>query len=156
MRRRSLGNWHGYFYNREGVHSGGNSMMTLVPVLVEGEHDFFKVDGWSLRGRQTIPGSSMGEDDIMQINFKISSSSGLVFFIGNFRDALTGICGPSAEIENTLGILEFRWIQPRHLAVYPRTSGQQASHVVEIRNCRCAKRRTARPLGMVVLLAASE
>jgi hypothetical protein len=124
--RRSLGNWDGYFYDTEGVHWGVYSMMTFVLVPAEGERDF-KADGWSVRGRQTIAGSwSMGEDDVTQIKFKISfSSSGIwapMYFNGHFdteRDALTGVWGPSVDLESSVGKLEFRRIPPRYLAVYP-------------------------------------
>jgi hypothetical protein len=100
-------------------------MMAFILVPAEGDHDF-KADGWSLRGRQRIAGSwSMGEDDVMQIKFKISFSSVLwdpMYFNGRFdpeRDALTGVWGPSAEVESSTGKMEFRRIPPRYLAVYP-------------------------------------
>jgi hypothetical protein len=123
--RRSSGNWNGYFYDLEGVHCGVHSMMTFVLVPVEGERDF-KADVWSLKGRQTIAGSWYeGRDDVMQIKFKISFSSPLwfpVYFNGSFdpeRDALTGVWGPSAELESPIGKMEFRRIPPCYLTVYP-------------------------------------
>jgi hypothetical protein len=67
----------------------------------------------------------MGEDDVMQIKFKMSFSSVLwapMYFNGRFdpeRGALTGIWGVSAEVENFVGKIEFRRIPPRSLAVYP-------------------------------------
>src|SRR5882757_8095967 len=114
--RRSLGYWNGYSYGREGARWGSRSMMAFILVPAEGDHDF-KADGWSLRGRHRIAGSwSMGEDDVMQIKFKISFSSVLwapMYFNGRFdpeRDALTGVWGPSAEVESSTGKMEFRRI----------------------------------------------
>jgi hypothetical protein len=99
-------------------------MMTFVLVPAEGEHNF-KAYVWSLRGRQTTAVSwSKGEDDVIQIKFKISFSSGLwdsITFNGRFdpeRDALTGDWGLSAELESS-GKMEFRRITPRYLTVYP-------------------------------------
>jgi hypothetical protein len=122
--RRSLGNWNGYFYDPEGVHWGVYSMMTFVLVPAEGERGF-KADGWSVKGRQKIAGSwSKGGDNVVQIKFKILSSGiwAPIYFNGHFdpeRDALTGVWGPSAEAESSMGKLEFRRIPPRYLAVYP-------------------------------------
>ena len=125
--RRSLGNWNGYLYNWEGGHDGVDSMMTFVIVPGEGEHDF-KANAWSLKGRQTISGSwSKDEDDYMQIKFKYqtSFSSTLwlpIYFDGRFvpeRDALTGVWGWSAEPESSIGVADFRRIQPCHLTLYP-------------------------------------
>jgi hypothetical protein len=100
-------------------------MMTFTLVPAKGERDF-QADGWSVRGRQTIAGSwSKGEDDIVQIKFKISFSSGIWapnYFIGHFdpeRDALTGVWGATAELESSSGKMEFRRIPPRYLTVYP-------------------------------------
>jgi len=112
-------------------------MMTFILVPTEGEHDF-KADVWSLQGRQRITGTWFkSEDDVMQIKFKMSFSDegfawtsisyagsiwASVFFDGRFdpeRDALTGVWGQSAEVENVKGKMEFRRIQPRHLTVYP-------------------------------------
>ena len=104
-----------------------DSMMTFVIVPGEGEHDF-KANARSLKGRQTISGSwSKGEDDYMQIKFKYqtSFSSTLwlpIFFDGRFvreRDALTGVWGWSPEPESSIGIADFRRIQPCHLILYP-------------------------------------
>jgi hypothetical protein len=125
--RRSLGAWNGYSYDREGVDWGPHSMMTFILVPAEGDHDF-RAGGWTLQGRQTITGSwSQGEDDAMQIEFKMSFSNDAliwdsIFFDGLFdpeRDALTGIWGLSAELESFEGKMEFRRIPPRHLTVYP-------------------------------------
>lgn len=125
--RRSLGAWNGYSYDQEGVHWGPHSMVTFILAPTEGDHDF-KADAWTLQGCQTITGSwSQGEDDVIQIKFKMSfSSDGLIwasiFFNGHFdpeRDALTGIWGLSAQIESIVGKMEFRRIPPCYLAVYP-------------------------------------
>jgi hypothetical protein len=123
--RPSLGNWNGYFFDHEGVHARSYSMMTFVLVPAEGEGDF-KAGAWSVRGRQTIAGSwSKSEDDVMQIVFKISFPSGIwapIYFNGHFdpeRDALTGVWGPSTELESSFGKMEFRRIPPCYLAVYP-------------------------------------
>jgi Vacuolar sorting-associated protein 13, extended-chorein len=121
----SLGKWNGYFYDHEGVHWAVHSMMTFVLVSGEGERGF-KASGWSLKGRQKIAGSwSKGEDDVMQIKFKISFLSALwdpIYFNGHFdpeRDALTGVWGPSAHLENSTDKAEFRRIPPHYLTVYP-------------------------------------
>ncbi|KAF8497394.1 hypothetical protein F5888DRAFT_1906711 [Russula emetica] len=122
-----LGHWNGYSYDRKGVHWGAQSMMTFVLEPAEGEHDF-KADVCSLQGRQTIVGSwSKGEDDVLQIKFKMSFSSASVlwaslFFSGRFdpeRDALTGIWGLSAELKSPKGKMEFRRILPSYLTLYP-------------------------------------
>jgi hypothetical protein len=124
---RSLGHWNGYSYDRKGVHWGAHSMMTFVLEPAEGENDF-KADVWSLQGRQTIVGSwSKGEDDVIQIKFKMSFSSASVlwaslFFSGHFnpeRDALTGIWGLSVELKSPKGKMEFRRILPSYLTLYP-------------------------------------
>jgi hypothetical protein len=122
---RSLGNWSGYFYDPEGARWDVRSMVTFVLVPAEGEHNF-KADVWSLRGRQKIAGSwSEGENDVLQVKFKMSFSSGVwspIYFNGHLdrtRDALTGDWGPSAEVESSLGKMEFRRIPPRYLAEYP-------------------------------------
>jgi hypothetical protein len=95
--------------------------MTFILEPAEGEGDF-KAGALSLRGRQTIAGSwSKGEDDVLQIKFKIPSS-GLwapLSFNGHFdpeRDALTGVWGSST---GSFGKMEFRRIPPRYLTVYP-------------------------------------
>ena len=100
-------------------------MMTFVLVPGEGEGDF-KASVWSGKGRQTVAGRcSKGEYDVIQIKFKISFLSALwnpIFFNGRFdpeRDALTGVWGPSAELESSMGKMEFRRIPPHYLAVYP-------------------------------------
>ena len=100
-------------------------MMTFV-LTAEGERDF-KGDILSFEEGQTISGSwSRGEDDdVMQIKFKykMSLSCGIpIFFNGRFdpeRDALTGVWGRSAELESSMGSMEFRRIPPRYLTVYP-------------------------------------
>ena len=100
-------------------------MTAFVLLPGEGECDF-KASGWSIKGRQTIAGSwSKGEDDVIQIKFKISFLSAFwnpIFFTGRFdpeRDALTGVWGWSAEHESSEGKMEFRRIPPRYLTVYP-------------------------------------
>src|SRR6266403_1135392 len=125
--RLSLGIWNGYSYDREGVHWGPHSMTTFILVPAEGEHDI-KGEAWTRQRRQTITGSwSKGEDDVIQIKFKMSISyEGLIwasiFFYGRFdpeRDVLTGIWGQSADFENFKGKMEFRRVQPSYLTVYP-------------------------------------
>ena len=119
----SLGKWNGYSFDDRGIHWEAISMMTFVLVPGEGEHEF-KADVWSLKGRQTMAGSwSKGNNgnDVMQIKFKISSSSlwSPVHFNGHFdpeRDALTGLWG---DLKRTLGKMEFRRIPPCYLTVYP-------------------------------------
>ena len=119
----SLGTWNGYTYDSDGEHSGVFSMMTFV-LMSAGEREF-KGDVWCFMGRQKIVGSwSMGDDDVMQIKFKLSFSSALwvpIFFNGRFdpeRDALTGFWGRSAD-EYSLGIMEFRRIPSCYLGKYP-------------------------------------
>jgi Vacuolar sorting-associated protein 13, N-terminal len=125
--RRSLGNWNGFSYDHDGVHQRGHSMMSFALVPGESEHSF-KADVCFLNGRQTIAGSwSKGEDNVIQIKFKykILITSAIwapVFFNGRFdpdRDALTGVWGRSADVEKSLGKMEFRRIPPCYLAVYP-------------------------------------
>jgi Vacuolar sorting-associated protein 13, N-terminal len=102
-------------------------MMSFVLVPGEGERNF-KADVCYLNGRQTIAGScSKGEDNVLQIKFKykklISSTIWApIYFNGRFdpdRDALTGVWGRSAEVETSLGKMEFRRVLPCYLAVYP-------------------------------------
>jgi Vacuolar sorting-associated protein 13, N-terminal len=119
----SLGTWNGYTYDSEGEHSGVFSMMTFV-LMPSGGHEF-KADGWSMKGRQKIVGSwSMGDDDVMRINFKLSFSSPLwapISFNGRFdpeRDALTGVWDQSDD-ESSSGIMEFRRIPSCYLGIYP-------------------------------------
>jgi hypothetical protein len=123
--RCSLGVWNGQFYDEDGAFLQTTAMMTLILVPAEGDRNF-KADVWSLKGRQTITGSwSKGENDVMQIRFRMSFSSVLwapVFFNGCFdpeRDALTGVWGPSVDLESSAGKMEFRRIPTRYLAVYP-------------------------------------
>jgi len=120
-----LGLWHGYLYDSAGDHCGEDSMMTFVLVPAEGERNF-RADGWSLKGRYTIVGSwSRGEDDMIRIKFKISFLSMFqtpIFFCVSFdpeRDALTGVWGNSAELQNAVWKFECRRILPRYLTVYP-------------------------------------
>jgi hypothetical protein len=124
---RSLGHWHGYFYENGGVRGtqGTDSMMTLVLEPADGERDF-KVNGWSIRGRFTFTGSwTMGENDVTQVKLKMSHQIAFsipIFFNGHFdpeRDALTGVWGYSDELESSMGPVEFRRIPPRYLTVYP-------------------------------------
>jgi Vacuolar sorting-associated protein 13, N-terminal len=100
-------------------------MMRFILVPAEGERNF-KGDVWSLKGRQTITGSwSKGEDDVIQIKFKMSFSSVLwvpIFFNGRFdpeRDALTGVWGQSADLQSSWGKMEFRRIPAHYFTVYP-------------------------------------
>jgi hypothetical protein len=103
-------------------------MMTLVLAPGEGEHEF-KTDIWSLKGHQTITGSwSKGEGDVVQIKFRykiliMSIMRTPIYFDVRFdpeRDALTGVWGPSTELESTVwGKIEFRRIPPRYFAEYP-------------------------------------
>ena len=123
--RSSLGIWNGQFYDEDGAYWAVTAMMTFNLVPAEGERNF-KGDVWSLKGRQTITGSwSKGENDVMEIKFKMSFSSVLwepMFFNGRFdpeRDALTGIWGPSADLEITEGKMEFRRIPAHYFTVYP-------------------------------------
>jgi hypothetical protein len=125
--RCSLGHWHGYLYRDEGVRAKGvRSMMTFVLVPGDDEEDI-KAEAWSLQGRSSITGSwSKSDDGIIQITLKISfdiyASRGPVFFNGHFdaeRDALTGVWGDSAELENATNVMEFRRIPPHYLGIYP-------------------------------------
>ncbi|KAH9034702.1 hypothetical protein EDB85DRAFT_2288949 [Lactarius pseudohatsudake] len=121
-----LGDWHGYFYEGDGIRetAGVDTMMTFVLEPADGEHEL-KADAWSNRGRYTITGSwSKGENDVMEVKLKMTyqSASWSVFFSGRFdaeRDALTGVWGLSAGAENSNGLMEFRRIPPRYLTVYP-------------------------------------
>jgi hypothetical protein len=123
----SLGHWHGYFYECEGIREtdGTDSMVTLVLEPGAVDHEV-KANGWSNRGRYTVTGSwSMGEDDVMEIELKMTFRTAFwapIFFNGRFdpeRDALTGIWDVSTDPENSSGLMEFRRIAPRHLTVYP-------------------------------------
>ena len=123
----SLGHWHGYFYEDDGIRatSGVVSMMTFVLEPANGEREF-KAKAWSNKGRYKITGSwSIGENDTVDVKFKMIYESVIwiaTFFKGRFdaeRDALTGVWGLSADMENPGGPMEFRRIQPRYLAVYP-------------------------------------
>jgi|SRR5712672_925789 len=100
-------------------------MATLVLEPAEGERDL-KADGWSIKGRFNVTGSwSVGEKGVVQVKFKMSFQIPTwrsLFFNGFFnseRDALTGVWGHSAELENTMGLSEFRRIEPRYLTIYP-------------------------------------
>lgn len=129
---RSLGQWHGYFYDAEGAPEANavDSMITVVlePAEVENE---VKASGWSSRGRHTTTGSwSKDENDIVKIKLKMSFRLGRLWFPlhlvfnGSFdsnRDALTGFWDYSDDSENPTGSgrMEFRRLQPRYLALYP-------------------------------------
>jgi hypothetical protein len=124
---RSLGHWHGYFYEGEGIREtdGTDSMMTLVLEPGEGGNAV-KANAWSNRGRYTVAGSwSKGENGVMQIKLKMTFKSAFwatMFFNGRFdpeRDALTGVWDASSDPENSSGPMEFRRILPRYLTVYP-------------------------------------
>ena len=125
----SLGHWHGYFYEASGIRETYevDSMITFVLEPANGEREF-KAKAWSNRGRSTITGSSSkGENDTVEIKFKMSYENVLwacIFFKGRFdaeRDALTGVWSTSADMdsETTGGPMEFRRILPRYLTVYP-------------------------------------
>ena len=106
--------------------------MTTFVLMPAGEREF-KADVWSFKGRQKIVGSwSMGDDDVMQIKFKLSFSSPLwapIYFNGRFdpeRDALTGVWNWSVDNltgawidESSEGIMEFRRIPSCYLVIYP-------------------------------------
>jgi hypothetical protein len=116
-------------------------MMKFV-LMPAGEREF-KADVWCFKGRQKIVGSwSMGEDDVMQIEFKLSFSSPLwapISFNGRFdpeRDALTGVWGWLGDAltgvwssdaltgvrsgdESSERIMEFRRIPSCYLTIYP-------------------------------------
>lgn len=124
---RSLGHWHGYFYEDEGIREtdGTDSMMTLVLEPAEGENTV-KANAWSNRGRYVVAGSwSRGENGVMQIKLKMTFKSAFwatMFFNGRFdpkRNALTGVWDASSDPENSSGPMEFRRILPRYLTVYP-------------------------------------
>ena len=121
----SLGHWHGYFYDGEGDQLGDQSMMTIVLKPGDGEQDI-KGDAWSCLGRFMISGSwSKGENDIIEVKFKISSFDTAYLHpaylnsrLDSQRDALTGVWGLS-ELETSMGQMEFRRIPPCHLVAYP-------------------------------------
>lgn len=124
---RSLGHWHGYFYENEGIREtdGTDSMVTLVLEPAEGDHAV-KANAWSNRGRYTVAGSwSKGENNVVRIKLKMTFKSAFwatMFFNGRFdpeRDALTGVWDASSDPENSSGPMEFRRILPRYLTVYP-------------------------------------
>ena len=99
-------------------------MMTII-LVPEGELDF-KGNGWSFKRRHKISGSwSKGENDVIQIKFKMSfldESWNDIFCNCSFdarRDALTGRWGMSAELETFDGKIELRRIPPDYLTVYP-------------------------------------
>ena len=124
---RSLGHWHGYFYESEGIREtdGTDSMVTLVLEPAEGDHAI-QANAWSNRGRFTVFGSwSKGENNVMRIKLKMTFKSAFwatMFFNGRFdpeRDALTGVWDASSDPENSSGPMEFRRILPHYLTVYP-------------------------------------
>ena len=120
----SLGHWHGYLYDNEGVRKEGESMMTFVLIPAKGEQQI-KADAWSLKGRYTITGSWSKDDGVIWIKLKMTFLAAAwdpKFFSGHFdseRDALTGVWGSSAELQNYTDKMECRRIAPRYLAVYP-------------------------------------
>ena len=123
----SLGHWHGYFYEGEGVHWSDESMTTIVLEPGDDEQDI-RGKAWSCRRRFKVNGSwSKGENDIIQIEFKMSPFETAhvdpFCFNGRFdpeRDALTGVWGMTElETSNSVGPMEFRRILPRYLTAYP-------------------------------------
>jgi hypothetical protein len=106
-------------------------MMTFVIMPAYGRHygkQAFQAKAWSIRGQLTITGSChKDEDDITEIKFKMTfqrfqSVPWSVFFNGQFdeeRNALTGVWGRSAGLEDWRGRMEFRRIPPRYLTIYP-------------------------------------
>ena len=125
---RSLGHWHGYFYEDNGVREtdGTDSMVTLVLAPAEGEHEL-KANAWSNRGRHTVTGSwSKAKEDMLQIKLKMTFATASwdpIFFDGHFdpkRNALTGCVRDITEDPDiSSGKMEFRRIPPRYLTVYP-------------------------------------
>ena len=121
----SLGRWHGYFYDGEGVRLSDQSMMTIVLEPGDGEQDI-RGNAWSCKGRFIISGSwSKGESDVIKVKFKISSFDTAYFHpvyldgcLDSQRDALTGVWGTS-ELETSLGPMEFHRIPSHHLVAYP-------------------------------------
>ena len=100
-------------------------MMTFVLEPADGKHKS-KANALSIRGRFTVTGSwSKGESNVMEIKLKMTfhgALSSVVFFTGRFdaeREALTGLWGLLADAENSSGLMEFRRIPSRYLAVYP-------------------------------------
>jgi len=135
--RYSLGHWHGYFYEGEGIHWADESMTTIVLEPGDGEQDI-RGKAWSCRRRFKVNGSwSKGENDIIQVEFKMSSFEAAYAdpfcFNGRFdpeRDALTGVWGmtepePSNSMNsmNSIGPMEFRRIPPHYLTAYPTIKG---------------------------------
>jgi hypothetical protein len=125
----SLGRWHGYFYEPDGLLETRSidTMITFVLEPADGEHEF-KANAWSIRGPFTITGSwSKDEDDVTVIKFKMTfqkfqSESWSAFFDGRYladRNTLTGVWGFSADSEDSRGGMQFRRIQPHYLALYP-------------------------------------
>jgi len=121
----SLGHWHGYVYDDEGVRLADESMMTIVLEPGDGGQ-VIRGNAWSSKGRFTISGSwSKGESDITEVTFKISSFDTAYFHpiylnsrLDSQRDTLTGVWGTS-ELETSMGLTEFRRIPPHHLVAYP-------------------------------------
>ena len=121
----SLGRWHGYLYDNEGVRKEGESMMTFVLMPAKGEQEL-KADAWSINGCYAITGSwSKEENGVIYIKLKMTYPSGdwaPKFFNGHFdseRDALTGVWGNSAELESFTDKMECCRIAPRYLTIYP-------------------------------------
>ena len=121
--RYSLGHWHGYSYEGEGVYWSDDSMTTIVLEPGDGEQDT-RAKAWSRRRHFKVNGSwSKGENDVIQVEFKMSSfeTREPFFFNGHFdpeRDALTGVWRMS-ELETSIGPMEFRRIPPHYLTTYP-------------------------------------
>jgi len=125
---RSLGQWHGYFYEVDGIREtdGTDSMITLALAPAgEGEHEL-KAKAWSNRGRYTVSGAlSKGREDVLQVKLKMTFATAFwapMYFDGRFdpkRDALTGVWDVSEYPDSSSGKMEFRRIPPHYLTVYP-------------------------------------
>jgi hypothetical protein len=121
----SLGHWHGYVYDGEGVRFPDESMMTIVLEPGDGGQ-VIRGNAWSSKGRFIISGSwSKGESDITKVKFKISSFDTAYLHpvylnnrLDSQRDTLTGVWGIS-ELDTSMGLTEFRRIPPHHLIAYP-------------------------------------
>jgi hypothetical protein len=123
----SWGQWHGYFYEVNGIREIGitDSMITLA--LVPGRRDVeLKANAWSIRGRSTVTWSwSKSGEDALQIKLKMTfatASWAPMYFNGRFdpkRDALTGVWDVSEYPDSSSGKMEFRRIPPHHLTLYP-------------------------------------
>ena len=92
---RSLGQWHGYFYETNGIREtdGTDSMITLVLAPAKGEREL-KANAWSNRGLYAVTGSwSKGREGVLQIKLKMTFATAFwapMYFSGRFdpkRDA---------------------------------------------------------------------